>query len=84
MIPRRVTKGDRFSVRASIAVNASGQPIVAWEESDSLWGKNFAFQVDRRGTVEYKNRRIRVAYLDSGTWKEHPAAVENVNMVVTS
>jgi hypothetical protein len=71
----RITKGDRFSVRASVVVSASGQPVIAWEESDSLWGKDFAWQVDRRGTTEYKNRRIRVAYLDAGEWKEHPAAV---------
>lgn len=72
----RVTRGDRFSVRASIAVTSRGQPIIAWEESDGLWGKDFAYQVERRGTVLYKNRRIRVAYLDSGTWNAHPAAVE--------
>jgi hypothetical protein len=71
----RITKGDLFSVRPSIVVNQSGQPVVAWEESDPLWGKDFAYQVDRRGTVEYKNRRVRVAYLDSGEWKEHPARV---------
>ena len=73
----RVTKGDRFSVRASIVVTTSGQPIVAWEESDALWGKDFTWSVDRRGTVSYKNRRIRVAWLDSGDWKEHPAAVQD-------
>lgn len=73
----RVTKGGRFSVRASIAVAASGQPVVAWEESDALWGKDFTWPVDHRGTVEYKNRRIRVAYLDSGDWKEVPAAVQD-------
>jgi hypothetical protein len=71
----RVTKGDQFSVRPSLAVSRSGQPVIAWEESDSLWGKDFAYIVDRRGTVEYKNRRVRVAYLDSGEWKEPPASV---------
>jgi hypothetical protein len=47
-----------------------------WEESDPLWGKDFAYQVDRRGTVEYKNRRIRVAFLDGGDWREIPALVD--------
>jgi len=45
-------------------------------ESDPLWGKDFAYQVDRRGTVEYKNRRVRVAYLAGGEWSEIPAPVE--------
>ncbi len=72
----RITRGDLFSVRPSVAVNGSGQPVIAWEESDPLWGKDFAYQVDRRGTVEYKNRRVRIAYLDSGEWKEHTARVD--------
>ncbi|MDQ2900513.1 MAG: hypothetical protein M3Y07_12055, partial [Acidobacteriota bacterium] len=73
----RITKGDRFSVRPSVVVGDSGKPVVAWEESDALWGKDFAYQVDRRGTVEYTNRRIRVAYLDSGDWNEPAARVED-------
>ncbi len=72
----RVTPGDLFSVRPSITVTASGQPVIAWEESDALWGKDFAYAVDRRGTVEYKNRRVRAAYLDSGEWKELAARIE--------
>lgn len=72
--PQRVTQGDNFSVRASIAVTHSGMPIVAWEESDPLWGKDFAFLTDRRGTTLYKNRRIGVAYSDAGLWRQ-PAPV---------
>jgi hypothetical protein len=71
---QRVTQGEYFSVRPSIAV-AGGVPVVAWEESDALWGKDYTFLFDPRSTVIYKNRRIRVAYLDGGTWKDHPAAV---------
>ncbi len=66
----RVTKGDLFSVRPSLAVMHSGRPVIAWEESDSIWGKDFSYAVDRRGTVEYRNRRVRVAFLDAGEWKE--------------
>src|SRR5205814_3707108 len=36
----------------------------------------YTFLFDPRSTVIYKNRRIRVAYLDSGAWKELPAAAE--------
>ncbi len=74
---QRVTRGDSFSARASIAASASGQPVVAWEESDALWGKDYAYQTDQRGTVEYKNRRVRVAYLDSGEWRAVAAPVED-------
>jgi hypothetical protein len=54
----------------------SGQPVIAWEESDSVWGKDFSYAVDRRGTVEYRNRRVRVAFLESGEWKEVAAPVD--------
>jgi hypothetical protein len=74
---QRVTRGDSFSVRPSIAVAASGQPVVAWEESDALWGKDFAYQTDQRGTVEYKNRHVRVAYLAGGEWRAVAAPVED-------
>ena len=73
----RVTQGDRFSVRPSLVVTQAGQPVIAWEESDALWGKDFAYQVDRRGTVEYKDRRIGMAYLESGVWNEAAAKVED-------
>ena len=72
----RVTRSDNFCVRPSIVIVA-GAPIVAWEESDPLWGKDFAYLTDRRGTVLYKNRRIRVARLERGSeWRELSAQVE--------
>jgi hypothetical protein len=71
----RITRGENFSVRPSIAVTPAGVPVVAWEESDALWGKDFAFLFDRRGTTIYKNRRIRVAYLEGRDWKEIAAPV---------
>lgn len=72
----RVTRGENFSVRPSLAF-VRGVPVIAWEESDALWGKDFAFLFDQRGTVLYKNRRIRVAFLESGQWQELPAPVED-------
>jgi hypothetical protein len=71
----RVTAGDLFCVRPAIAVTASGVPVVIWEESDALWGKDYAFLIDRRGTSLYKNRRLRLAWLASDGWKEHPAPI---------
>ena len=44
----RVTKGEGFCVRPSIAI-VGGAPIVAWEESDPLWGKDFAYLTSREG-----------------------------------
>jgi hypothetical protein len=46
----RVTKGENFSVRPSIAI-AGGVPVIAWEESDALWGKDYTFLFDPRSTV---------------------------------
>ena len=74
----RITRGDLFSVRPSVAVTAQGRPVVAWEESDAQWGKDYAFLLDRRGTTLYKNRRIRVAYRDGSDWKELPAVAAAV------
>ncbi len=71
----RITKGDLFSVRPSVAVMSSGVPVIAWEESDSQWGKDFAFLADRRGTTLYKDRRIRVTYRERGDWREVAASV---------
>ena len=75
--PMRVTRGENFCVRPSIAI-VGGAPVVAWEESDPLWGKDFAWLTERRGTVLYKNRRIRLARLESGSeWRELSARVED-------
>ena len=70
----RVTQGDKFSVRASLAVTNTGVPVIAWEESEALWGKDFAYQTDRAGTVLYKNRRIAVAWKEDNAWRQMPGA----------
>ncbi len=74
----RVTRGDNFSVRPSIVVSAAGVPVVAWEESDALWGKDFAFLADRRGTPLYKNRRVVVAWREGDGWKQAPAVADSL------
>lgn len=67
----RVTVGESFSVRPSLAVNpVDGKVVVAWEESDPLWGKDYSYLADRRGTSLYKNRRIRLAVrTGTGVWQ---------------
>ena len=67
--PERVTVGDSFSVRPAVAVSPGGKVVVAWEESDPLWGKDFAYLTDRRGTTLYQNRRVRLAVRDEGMWR---------------
>lgn len=74
----RVTRGENFSVRPSIAVSAQGAPVVAWEESGALWGKDFTFLFDRRGTPLYTMRRVRAAALEGGEWKELPDVAESM------
>ncbi len=64
--PERVTVGASFSVRPSIAAAPDGKVVVAWEESDPLWGKDFAYLADRRGTPLYRNRRVRLAVRETG------------------
>ena len=75
---QRITRGENFSVRPSIAIDAHGTPVVAWEESDALWGKDFTFLFDRRGTPVYTTRRVRVAALEGGEWKELPPVAESM------
>jgi len=71
----RVTQGDRFCVRASVAVTPQGIPAIAWEESDPLWGKDFAFQSDRAGTTLYRNRRVSAAWRQDNEWHLMPGRV---------
>jgi hypothetical protein len=75
---QRITRGENFSVRPSVAVSAQGTPVVAWEESAALWGKDFSFLFDRRGTPLYTERRVRVAALEGSIWKETAAVADSM------
>lgn len=70
----RITRGERFSVRPSIAVTAQGVPVVAWEESGALWGKDFAFLSDPAGVTLYKNRSIALAFKEENSWRSLPGS----------
>jgi len=75
----RITQGENFSVRPSVVVDGDGVPVVAWEESDALWGKDFAFLLDRRGTTLYKNRRVVVAARTGKGWTQlRPPVAESL------
>src|SRR5579862_5769994 len=77
---QRITRGENFSVRPSVAVSGQGTPVVAWEEFDALWGKDFTLISDRRGTLLYTTRRVRVAVLQGADWKELAGAVESMQL----
>ena len=68
--PVRVTRGSNFSVRASVAADTTGKPVIAWEESGAAWGKDYGYLSDRRGTALYNTRRIRAAVLNGTDWAE--------------
>ena len=75
-IVRRVTSGSGFAVRPSVAANADGIPIVAWEESDARLGREVPFYTDRDSAMFTQNRRVRTAWLDGADWRELPSPVD--------
>ncbi len=66
----QVTKSPRFQAHASLAVDGSDRVWLAWDESESNWGKDYARDATWRGTTLYADRRPRVAVLDNGKWME--------------
>ncbi|MEZ5404498.1 MAG: hypothetical protein R2729_32770 [Bryobacteraceae bacterium] len=64
----RVTVGGNFSVRPSVAINRHGVPVIAWEESGPMWGKDYAFLVTTAGTRLYEDRRIVLAFRGPQGW----------------
>src|SRR5579871_2424137 len=64
----QVTKSSRFQAHASLAVDRNDRVWLAWDESGSNWGKDYARDDTWRGTVLYADRRPRVAVLENGTW----------------
>ena len=67
---QQVTKSPRFQADATVAVDKQDRVWVAWDESDSNWGKDWTHEDQWRGTTLYKDRHIRVAVLDNGVWKQ--------------
>ena len=65
---QQVTKSPRFQAHASVAVDGRDRLWLAWDESGSNWGKDYARDDTWRGTTLYANRRPRVAVLEDGKW----------------
>jgi hypothetical protein len=63
-----VTTSPRFQAHASLAVDRADRVWLAWDESGSNWGKDYARDDTWRGTSLYTDRRPRVAVLENGKW----------------
>ncbi len=63
-----VSRNNRFAARPSIACSTSG-PWIAWEESGSHWGKDWAVD-DPAANKLYTDRSIRAAMLAGNEWRE--------------
>ncbi len=63
-----------FQAHPSLACDRDGRLWVAWDQSGPQWGKDAGHLVrDNPGTRLYHDRRLRVACLVEGKWRE-PAA----------
>ncbi|HEV2445128.1 MAG TPA: hypothetical protein VGS58_04370, partial [Candidatus Sulfopaludibacter sp.] len=69
----QVTKSPRFQAHASLAIDGADRVWLAWDESGSNWGKDYARDDTWRGTTLYTDRRPRVAVWYNGRWSQ-PAA----------
>ncbi len=67
---QQITKSPRFQAHASVAVDPRDRVWVAWDESGANWGKDWSHEDQWRSTVLYADRRVRVANLDNGVWKQ--------------
>jgi hypothetical protein len=64
----QVTRSSRFQAHASVAVDGNDRVWLAWDESGSNWGKDYARDDTWRGTPLYADRRPRIATLENGKW----------------
>jgi hypothetical protein len=71
-------ESERFAVNPSLAVSSEGRPVVAWEETDSIWGKDVPFGSDRNAAAVPPNWRIRAAFKAKDGWRELPSPAQSV------
>jgi hypothetical protein len=63
-----------FQAHPSLACDAAGRLWVAWNQSGPQWGKDTGYQVrENAGTRLYHDRRLRIACLVEGRWREPEA-----------
>ncbi len=66
---QQVTRSPNFQAHADIACDAQDRPWIAWDEAGPNWGKDWSHDVPR-GTLLYLNRKVRLAFLEQGAWRE--------------
>jgi hypothetical protein len=67
-------KSPVFQAHPSLACDRDGRLWVAWDQSSSQWGKDAGHQVrGGDGTRLYHDRRLRLACLVEGRWREPEA-----------
>ncbi|HTM48981.1 MAG TPA: hypothetical protein VL285_09885 [Bryobacteraceae bacterium] len=67
---QQVTRSPRFQAHVSVTVDKRDRPWIAWDESGSNWGKDWSHEDQWRSTVLYSDRRLRIATLENGAWKQ--------------
>jgi hypothetical protein len=66
-----------FQAHPSLACDGAGRLWAAWEQSGPQWGKDTGYQVrENPGTRLYQDRRVRVACLEGGKWRELEADLD--------
>ena len=65
----QITRSPNFEAHADVSCDSQDRPWIAWDEGGPNWGKDWSHD-GPRGNLLYKNRRVRVAYLDQGEWRE--------------
>jgi hypothetical protein len=59
-----VADTERFEAHPTIAIDGRGRVWVAWDESDTQWGKDSGFLVKQSGTQLWESRRVRLRCFD--------------------
>ena len=70
---QQVTQSARFQAHPSVAVDLSGRPWIAWDEGGVNWGKDWTHENQNRATTLYADRKVSLAVLDAGEWKQPKA-----------
>jgi len=68
----QVTRSPNFEAHADVACDSHDRPWIAWDEAGPNWGKDWSHDA-MRGNLLYLTRKLHVAYLDQGEWRQPQA-----------
>lgn len=68
----QVTRSPNFEAHADIACDPQDRPWIAFDEAGPNWGKDWSHDTPK-GNLLYLSRKLRVAYLEQGEWREPQA-----------